>query len=212
MILFARNACFDIAKKLGVKYFIQLDDDYQDFRYTSNNNYEYITSRNRIKNLDKIFQIMLAFYAGCELISTLCIIQGGDLIGGKNSTPINKLKQGKLMRKAMNSFICSIDRPFSFMGRINEDVNTYVKLGNLGKLFLTYPRIALDQTTTQSNSGGMTETYLDSGTYIKTFYSVMYNPSCVKITTMGMASRRIHHRILWRYAVPEIISEKYRVR
>ena len=32
-IIFARNACFDIAEKLKIQYFIQLDDDYTDFRY-----------------------------------------------------------------------------------------------------------------------------------------------------------------------------------
>ena len=27
-IVYARNACFDLAKDLGITYFIQLDDDY----------------------------------------------------------------------------------------------------------------------------------------------------------------------------------------
>ena len=32
-IVYARNACFDIAKKRGYKYFIQMDDDYTGFNY-----------------------------------------------------------------------------------------------------------------------------------------------------------------------------------
>ena len=40
------------------------------------------------------------------------------------------------------------------MGRINEDVNAYVSLGLKGSLFLTYPRIRLEQKETQANSGG----------------------------------------------------------
>ena len=48
------------------------------------------------------------------------------------------------MRKAMNSFICSVDRPFQFVGRINEDVNTYVLLGSRG-VFLSILQIGLDQ-------------------------------------------------------------------
>ncbi|MWE22378.1 DUF1367 family protein [Escherichia coli] len=67
-------------------------------------------------------------------------------------------------RKAMNSFICSVDRPFSFMGRINEDVNTYTNLGRCGELFMTIGAVQLGQKQTQKNSGGMTELYLDSGT------------------------------------------------
>ena len=35
-IVYARNACFNIAKKLGIKYFIQLDDDYTTFRFAAN--------------------------------------------------------------------------------------------------------------------------------------------------------------------------------
>ena len=32
-ITHARNACFEIAEKLGLKYFLQLDDDYTAFEY-----------------------------------------------------------------------------------------------------------------------------------------------------------------------------------
>ena len=53
-IIYARNACFDIAKKLGYTYFIELDDDYVDFRYKLDSNYESINKED-IKNLDNIF-------------------------------------------------------------------------------------------------------------------------------------------------------------
>ena len=32
-IVYARNACFKIAKKLGYRYFLQCDDDYESFEY-----------------------------------------------------------------------------------------------------------------------------------------------------------------------------------
>jgi len=32
-IIYARNACFEIAEAFGYEYFIQLDDDYTDFRH-----------------------------------------------------------------------------------------------------------------------------------------------------------------------------------
>lgn len=53
------------------------------------------------------------------------------------------------------------------MGRINEDVNTYTNLGRCGELFMTIGAVQLGQKQTQKNSGGMTELYLDSGTYVK---------------------------------------------
>ena len=32
-IVYARNACFDLAKQVGVRYFLELDDDYTSFMY-----------------------------------------------------------------------------------------------------------------------------------------------------------------------------------
>ena len=110
----------------------------------------------------------------------------------------------------MNTFFCSVNRPFVFFGRINEDVNTYVKSGNRGGLFLTFHNAGVIQSTTQHAGGGMTETYLDSGTYIKSFYTVMYQPSSVRIHEMGDRHKRIHHRINWHNTVPKILAEDCR--
>lgn len=56
----------------------------------------------------------------------------------------------------------------------------------------------------------MTEAYSESGTYLKTFYSVMSMPSCVKVGIMGEQHKRIHHRIDWDRCAPKILDEKYR--
>ena len=61
--------------------------------------------------------------------------------------------------------------------------------------------------------GGMTELYLDSGTYIKSFYSVMYCPSSVQVGTLidhRSPHPRLHHKINWSRTAPKIISEKHR--
>jgi hypothetical protein len=89
-------------------------------------------------------------------------------------------------------------------------VNLYVENGRRGSLFVTIPRLRLWQQQTQQNSGGLTDIYLDLGTYVKSFYSVMYAPSCVKLTTMGSTHRRLHHMVLWNNAVPRIVDESIR--
>ena len=66
------------------------------------------------------------------------------------------------------------------------------------------------QMPTQQNGGGLTDIYLDLGTYVKSFYSVIYAPSCVKIKMMGVAERRFHHSIKWNNAVPKIINQKFK--
>jgi len=208
-VVYARNYNFVAAKRLGIKYFLQLDDDYSAFRYTFNNQREYITKSILIKNLDVIISAMLDFYieSGAKAVA---MSQGGDFIGGGDSKVGTLHKKGQFSRKIMNSFFCSTDRPFQFMGRINEDVNLYTDNGIKGSLFVTAPRIRLEQKQTQASSGGLTDIYLDLGTYVKSFYSVMYAPSCVKIAEIGVTSRRLHHRVRWKNATPMIINQKYK--
>lgn len=204
-IFYARNACFEIAEKLGYEYFLELDDDYNSFEYRLIEDKRLVVRP--VKNIDKLFDCMLDFLDVSEAC-TVAFAQGGDLIGGKE----NKRFRDKLIRKAMNSFFCKTDRKFDFVGRVNEDVNTYCLLGSRGKLLFTYTDVNLTQTQTQSQRGGMSEQYLDAGTYLKSFYSVMCCPSCVTIGMMGGSKRgmRLHHMISWNNCTPKIISEKYK--
>jgi hypothetical protein len=202
-IVYARNVCFKLAKELGIDYFLELDDDYTEFRFRVEKDGMLRTIYCR--HIDEVFEAMLDFL-DIPSISTVALAQTGDFIGGTES---NVFKQ-KLCRKAMNSFFCKTNKPFTFIGRINEDVNTYVNLGTKGELLFTVAECSLDQLATQSNKGGMTDVYLDSGTYVKSIYSVITNPSCVKIGLMGQSNKRIHHKILWNYCLPKIISEKYK--
>jgi hypothetical protein len=199
-IFYARNACFDLARKVGCKYFIQLDDDYSalQFRLDKNLNTDYML----IRNLDPILESLVAYYESIPAAS-IAMSQGGDFLGDSGYAAWIK-------RKAMNSFICSTERPFAFSGRINEDVNTYTMLGRRGELFMTIGAVQLRQNQTQENTGGMTELYLDSGTYVKSFYTVIHSPSCVKIAMMGLTHRRIHHKVSWDNAAVKILHERHR--
>lgn len=110
----------------------------------------------------------------------------------------------------MNAFFCKTDRPFKFFGRINEDTNMYVYYGSIGKLVFTSMLSSLEQEPTQQNNNGMTNLYLDYGTYLKSFYSVMMNPSVVSLMKMGDVNMRIHHKVNWKYLTPKIISDRYK--
>lgn len=205
-IIYARNASFEIAKKLGLKNFIQLDDDYVSFDHRSDREGRFLESDSRVFQLDEIFDALVDFLESTKCAS-IALSQNGDFIGGKHST---KAKSIKLLRKCMNSFVCSTERPFKFVGKINEDVNTYTYRGSLGDLFFTTTQVSLKQKQTQKNSGGMTEFYLDSGTYIKSFYSVLFMPSSVKIKMMQTDNQRLHHSVSWRNTVPMILSEDFK--
>lgn len=202
--LFSANTIFDLAKERGVKYFFIMCDDYTDFEYRHNESLMY--GGWIVKSLDKLFNALLEYYQSINCLS-IAFAQSGDFMGGKDSALAKNLK---MKRKAMNTFLCSTDRPFKFLGRMNEDVTTYVNLGSKGKLFLTIPNISIYQKPTTKEAGGLTDLYLEYGSYVKSFFSVMYNPSSVKISEIGYTKKRLHHQVRWNNAVPKILNEKYR--
>lgn len=197
-ITHARNASYQAAKDLGVKCWVQLDDDYTNFDWRF---YEYGNPQ-PVLDLDRAWGTLRRFYESTPA-TTVAMAQGGDFIGGANSSLATN---PKLKRKAMNSFMCMNDRPLTFVGTFNEDVNTYTSLGSRGTLFLTVPFISLTQTETQSAEGGITELYKNFGTYVKAFSTITMMPSCVRIAMVGDRKPRLHHNVLWRYAVPKILS------
>lgn len=199
-ITYARNACFQIARDLDIKYFIQLDDDYTNFRFVFDD--KRFFNRSKINNLDKIFEILLNFYIKNNKVSTIAMLQGGDLVGGYGNILAQKIQ---LKRKSMNSFICSTDRQFKFIGTMNEDVNTYTLRGSRGLLFLTTNLVMLDQMATQTNEGGITDMYKKFGTYVKSFYTIIHHPSSVTINMMGNNKSRLHHKINYKKTVPRIL-------
>ena len=204
-ITYARNACWDLARQVGVQYFIQLDDDYTKFelRYQSD-----LTGYSKVirSTLDDILLALIDFRETTGAL-TVAMGQGGDLIGGTGKRDLS------LLRKAMNSFICSTDRPFQFRGRFNEDVNTYTVLGRQGKLLFTAIQVTCTQGTTQSSEGGITELYQKFGTYVKAMTTVCHAPSCVKVGTLGdprSPHYRIHHKINWHHTAPKILREYWK--
>jgi hypothetical protein len=171
--LYAVNTIPKLAEERGVKYFMIMCDDYTQFQYSFNSNWEFKSSQ--VRDLDKVIEGLLEFYINTPT-TTIAFAQGGDFMGGQHGSRA----EPKLLRKAMNTFLCSTERPFKFMGRLNEDVTTYVNLGQKGKLFFTTTMIKVIQTMHQSQESGLTDVYLDYGTYVKSFFTVMYNPSVLK--------------------------------
>lgn len=210
-IVYARNYNFVVARELGITHFWQLDDDYNEFHWSADNEGNYLTTMKqyKLKHLDKVLHAMAQFLDETP-VKSIAMAQGGDFIGGEGSQVHTKYTSGQFSRKAMNSFMFRADRPVTFRGRVNDDVNLYVEAGRRGDIFITHPRLRVQQPQTQQESGGCTDIYLALGTYIKSMYSLLVAPSCIRISMMGVAHRRIHHRVLWPYTAPRIIDEGYR--
>lgn len=209
VVTFARNAVYDIANELRLKYFFEADDDLLCFRQRYIDECGSLCTR-YVKDMDSIMTAYLEYMDNTQ-IDILAFGQTGDLIGGKNS----KLFTAVYRRKAMQGFFVRVSNRMPFVGRFNDDVNSYVDNGKRGHLILTYRDIIMDTAVTQVRAGGITDMYKKYGTYVKSFYSVMLDPSCVKISTMGdsltNAHHRIHHVIDWEKAVPKVISGRYKI-
>jgi len=201
-VVYARNAMWDAARSVGLTHFAVLDDDYMalEYRITADGGYY----AKKIKNADGVFAAYVNFLKTSG-VDTVCFAQGGDYIGGKDNSKVNN--GFKVSRKMMNLYFFSADKPIEFKGTINEDLTSSVTEGQRGQIILTSLMNSVVQKETQTNAGGLTEIYLELGTYTKSFYSVMAAPSCVKIASMGDGHLRIHHEVRWKNAVPKIIRE-----
>jgi hypothetical protein len=205
-VVYARNALWGIAKADGYRYFIELDDDYKEFEYRFNSRGDHMWCP--IRTMDECLAALLDF-RNTSGSTCVALAQGGDYIGGIGN---NGNKQ-TLRRKVMNSFICDVEQPFYFCGKLNDDVNTYVSLGARGVLLFTVIQAKLVQEQTQANAGGLTDIYKAFGTYVKSFYTVMIQPSSVKVGAMGdprSDNYRLHHKIHWPNTVPCILSPDHR--
>lgn len=202
-VVFARNVCWSVARQHGLTHFVVLDDDYGSFqlRFLPDKTYGCVILRTAVND---VFNIMYDFLDSTQ-VSCVAWSQGGDHIGGDRDI--------ETIRKVMNSFFCRTDRPFKYAGILNDDVNTYCTLGSRGHVFLTFLQAQLNQTQTQQNAGGLTELYLDTGTYVKSFFTTMMCPSFAEVSAMGdgrSGNYRLHHLVRWRNAAPKIISEMHR--
>lgn len=202
--VYARNACFFVAKKNGFDYFCQMDDDYTTipYRYIINTT----LYRENDVNLNLVFKYYLEFMDSSEKIGAVAFAEPGDFVGGVCSN----LNKRMYLNKCMGSWICFVNRPLKFSGVMNDDVNCYSLYGSRGMLFYTFNFIMIDTPPTQSVSGGMTDIYLQFGTYTKTFYTILCCPSFVKLDIFGGKQYRIHHKFKWENAVPKLISGDFK--
>lgn len=204
-ILWARNASFEIARNLGLTYFMMLEDDQADMQIRLTDEDASVLSGRSIRHFNAWINIGIEFLEATKA-KTVAFAQGGDTIGGINGGNSIKL----LKFKTMNSFICKADNPIVFRGRFNEDCTDYVTGWMRGIRHFSIMGLQVQQKATATIGGGMTEAYKENGTYAKTVMSIMYAPSAVKCSYLhGLTSARVHHNVKWGNCVPKIIRYDY---
>lgn len=96
-VIYAMESCFEIARNLGLKYFLELDDDYTAFSTRIEKNG--ILSKIYVQDMDAIINATLDFLIESNA-TCIAWAQEGDFMGGLESS----MFKDRIQRKIMNSF------------------------------------------------------------------------------------------------------------
>jgi len=218
--VWARNEQFRIARELGYRWFIVLDDDYVDVvmrramikKSTGEAFFPRIRAalfaREESEGLSVFDHCCLKYFHLLNSAPWLYITafsQIGDFIGGVGSV----MARYSYRWKAMNVFFGDTRKEYRYYGRFNDDVNAYILNGKRGQLSLTLDMPSIDQTPTQQASGGITDMYRTFGTYVKSIPSAVLCPSSVSVSCMGVTFRRVHHCVNWTYTCPLVVDDSF---
>lgn len=202
----ARLAAYDVARKLGIRFFMELDDDWNGIQIPSYIS-DQLPSRKRlyIKKEPEDFAIKY-FKSIVERIfdlveetgSTIAFVQSGELLSADVS-------HYHFKPKTMNTFILDTENPMPF-GGFNEDVNVYCRR-NMEKPCFQVGYLIWSHGGSQLRQG-----IEYTGTWEKTFATVIVNPTATRLSTfknMGagnddnMNYSRIHHNVQYERTQPK---------
>jgi len=168
--VFARNATYDIAKKVGWRYFLMLDDDLRlVYRYKDGNSLRTA----QVKSMDEIMNAYLKFLkAGGKNFALLGFGSAKDSIGGKLK-PISY--------EVLHSMMCDVENRTIFMGTMNEDTTCSMMESSKGRLTPKITNVVFLGPYQGVNEGGLHDMYAEKyNDYFRNFYSVMAYPSGYK--------------------------------
>lgn len=199
--LYARAACYNLAKEKGVAYFAAFDDDLRDIYYRKKEHGQ--LKHKKVNDISLLFETAIAFLNVPGVVD-VGFGNEADYIGGANSPTFDK----GIVRRVFGSHILKTKEKAHFKGVFNADLNAALVDGAVGKMFFSLiPVHARFEGTGGKNAGGMSDLYSANNGYVNAFYTIMCAPSSVK----GKCKfDRISANIAWNFAVPKIINERWK--
>ena len=196
--VYARNACFDIAKRMGYDCFGLFDDDLENFSYRYLDNGVF-----RGKNVTRLTEI---FDTYCEYIldsGFACggFVSSGRLIGGSSNPLVKKC----FYFNPTNAYIINTHvEQFGFIGTLWED-SIYCYLNNMtGRIAAAFMPIVISMVSPGSmEDGGNKELYSSSSAYVAESYGNMVIPSFFRWTSNCKGHR-------FSSDLPKIISSRWK--
>ena len=201
----ARLAAYDVARKLGIRMFMELDDDWHGIQIPSDIS-EQLPSFKRFclkkepeEFAFKYFKFIVEriFDLVAETGATIAFVQSGEVF----SADVTKYH---FKPKCMNTFILDTEHPMPF-GGFNEDVNVYCRR-NMDKPCFQVGYLIWSHGGSQLRQG-----IEYTGTWEKTFATVITNPTGLRLSTFknpgsgkeDMNYTRIHHSVQYEHTQPK---------
>lgn len=200
-VVYARNACYDIAAKYGLEYFVEVDDDLLSLKH------RYIEDGKArgsdVNDLDTVFSFVLPIFEN-ENIFCISFVKNSDFMGGVNSKGFKK----GFEYTAHSIFCLKTDRRVKFASTIFEDLNTSLTYNRAGKIFISLAVLQFYTKEVGTGNGGSSALYDKFSPFARAFSVLMARPDSMKIMTDKKEGHKIHMN--WSTVAPMIIPERWK--
>jgi len=192
----ARNQFYDIAKSLGIDFFMIQDDDTQGYQNKKLGKYLGMSSSD---DVNAVFEGIKNFMLKRK-IGVFGVSQTGDFFGGTNK----KLLRNKVMNTTFvnTAYVYRGER-----GVQDDDTSQFVTIMNEGLFTGSIgDGLVLQQTQSATASGGLTELYNECKLLNKALVCPIQFPSAICANKQEKNGGRIHHQIRHKYLAPRLLK------
>lgn len=197
-VLYARLACFEFARQMGIDYFIIADDDITLFKHR-------VILDDKLKsvpvtNFDAVLDVLLDYFTKTN-VSTLGIADAGIYFGGKEGVYKNRVRHMFSV-----CYMCKTADEIEFKAICFEDMYASIANNRDGKV--CFEVLDLCQVSEPmglgTTEGGTTDFYRQYDGYKRNFYDIIAFPDCLYLDDKCIMRRREINM------VPKIVSSRYR--
>ncbi|MDO4648575.1 MAG: hypothetical protein Q4B26_07980 [Eubacteriales bacterium] len=135
--VYARNACADLAREKGFKYFFTLDDDLQSLMYKIPEMTRKKLITKRVKRSERIIDGIVEWLEKAEQIKAIALPTDGRFMGGVNNDVLNGIKYNIV------KFCCyRTDSPYRYKSIVYEDMATPNEGYQRGEIAFSFMAVA----------------------------------------------------------------------
>lgn len=175
-VVYARNVCFKLAKEMGLKYFVNCDDDIQKLSYKMPFDKKLITKP--VKNLDRCLEAFIDFMEGSR-VECMSLSEDGIYMGG-----VNKMVEAMRNWSFTHFFLMKADSDLRFRSLWVEDIIFSIEKQRMGKKVLSTTMVSMRMPTREAirnQKGGMRDAYNQSNEYVVAYMPIVTSPDCSKV-------------------------------